>query len=85
MREEETDLSFAEFGDSGRLYPSPTSESDRDELRNYAELLARREGFEPALDGDDDESLLARHCPERATFEAERVQSKPVGYFTPVQ
>ncbi len=29
--------------------------------------------------------LLARHCPEGATFEAERVQSRPMGYFTPVQ
>jgi hypothetical protein len=29
--------------------------------------------------------LLVRHCPERATFEAERVQSKPAGYFTPVE
>ncbi len=47
MREEETDLSFAEFGVSGRLYPSPTPESDTDDLRNYAEYLARREGFEP--------------------------------------
>jgi hypothetical protein len=29
--------------------------------------------------------LLVRHCAEGAIFEAERVQSKPVGYFTPVQ
>ena len=39
MREEETDLSFAEFGGSERLYPAPSDS----ELRK----LARREGFEP--------------------------------------
>jgi hypothetical protein len=39
VREEETDLSFAEFGGSERLYPAP-EESER-------RKLARREGFEP--------------------------------------
>ncbi len=47
MREEETDLSFAEFDGSKRLYPAPTPESDISETGNYAESVARREGFEP--------------------------------------
>jgi integrase len=28
LREDDQDLSFAEFGDSGRLYPSPTKSAD---------------------------------------------------------
>jgi len=50
MREEESDLSFAEFGAenvSGRLYTSPTFADDELEPANPAESLARREGFEP--------------------------------------
>ncbi len=47
MREEETDLSFAEFNGSKRLYPAPTPESDISEAGNYAETMARREGLEP--------------------------------------
>ena len=47
MREEETDLSFAEFDSSKWLYPAPTPERDNSQSRNYAEELARREGFEP--------------------------------------
>ena len=51
MREEETDLSFAEFGGtksgSERLYPAPTLSSDDRESPNYADSMARREGFEP--------------------------------------
>ena len=50
MRDEETDLSFAEFGAkdvSGRLYPSPTDGDANDEVANPLERLARREGFEP--------------------------------------
>ncbi len=47
MREEETDLSFAEFGGSKRLYPAPTLERDISETGNYAKSMARREGFEP--------------------------------------
>jgi integrase len=47
LREEETDLSFAEFGGSERLYTAPTPECDSDEAPKVAERLARREGFEP--------------------------------------
>jgi hypothetical protein len=47
MREEETDLSFAEFGGSKRLYPAPTPGRDISETGNYANSMARREGLEP--------------------------------------
>ena len=47
MREEETDLSFADFGGSERLYPAPPSERDGQKTPNPADLLARREGLEP--------------------------------------
>jgi integrase len=47
MREEETDLSFAEFDGSERLYPAPTPERDISETGNYANSMARREGLEP--------------------------------------
>ncbi len=47
MREEETDLSFAEFGGSKRLYPAPTKSGESAEARNLAESMARREGLEP--------------------------------------
>ncbi len=45
VREEETDLSFAEFGGSERLYPAPTQEGETENSRNYLKTLARREGF----------------------------------------
>jgi len=49
------DLAFADFGGaaeaalggSERLYPAPTRSCEDAELRNSAESLARREGFEP--------------------------------------
>jgi hypothetical protein len=47
MREEETDLSFAEFGGSERLYPAPTPDRDISETGKYAKSMARREGLEP--------------------------------------
>ncbi len=47
MREEKTDLSFAEFGDSDRLCPDPTLERDSAEARSVANSLARRERLEP--------------------------------------
>lgn len=45
LQEEETDLSFAEFEGPGRPYTAPLGESDFDESRNYADYVARREGF----------------------------------------
>ncbi len=47
MRREETDLLFAEFGGSKRLYSAPTPERDISEMGNYAKSMARREGLEP--------------------------------------
>ncbi len=45
MPSDETDLSFAEFDVSGRLYPSPTEEDDSLDASKYAEGMARREGW----------------------------------------
>jgi hypothetical protein len=42
-----TDLSFAEFDGSERLYPALTPESDISETGNYLKSMARREGLEP--------------------------------------
>jgi hypothetical protein len=58
MREEEDDLSFADFAGpiaegavmkdgSGRLYLAPASEEVGEAVPNYAESMVRREGFEP--------------------------------------
>ena len=47
MRNEETDLSFAEFGDPKRPYTAPRKESEFEEVVNYLKTMARREGFEP--------------------------------------
>jgi hypothetical protein len=49
MREEETDLSFAEFGGSERLYPAPRNETELEEVANYLKRVARREGFASSL------------------------------------
>ena len=48
MSDEETDLSFAEFGGSEQLYPAPTQDGDSEMSRNYPESMARREGLEPS-------------------------------------
>ena len=47
MREEETDLSFAEFGDPGRPYTAPAETNERDEFANPTDLLVGRQGLEP--------------------------------------
>ena len=44
MRDEESDLSFAEFGGSKRLYPALGISGDESELSNPLKRLARREG-----------------------------------------
>ncbi len=44
MREEETDLSFADFGSSKRLYPAPSEIGDDQESTNPLIQMARREG-----------------------------------------
>ncbi len=45
LLDREPDLSFANFGDSKRLYPAPTPEREISEMGNYAKSMARREGF----------------------------------------
>ena len=50
LREEETDLSFADFearGDSERLYASPNESGVSDELANPASKLVELRGIEP--------------------------------------
>ncbi len=47
MRDEESDLSFAEFGGSKRLYPALEISGDNSDSSNPLKRLARREGFEP--------------------------------------
>jgi hypothetical protein len=46
MREEESDLSFAEFGGSKRLYPAPASDAGESESDNPLIPMARREGLD---------------------------------------
>ena len=45
MRDEESDLSFAEFGGSKWLYPALGISGDESELSNPLKRLARREGL----------------------------------------
>ncbi len=48
MPEDDTDLSFAEFGDgTGRHYTAPALGDGIPEIANYPESMARREGLEP--------------------------------------
>ena len=47
MREEESDLSFAEFGAPKRPYTAPVLDGERDELATPWKEMARREGLEP--------------------------------------
>ena len=47
MREEEADLSFAEFGGTRRPYTAPDDGNARAETRNLLNLLVGRAGLEP--------------------------------------
>jgi hypothetical protein len=47
MLDEGIDLSFAEFGSPGRPYTAPIDDDEISEAANYANSMARREGFEP--------------------------------------
>jgi len=47
MPEEESDLSFAEFGDPGRPYTAPAVAGVGEEVRNLPEPLVGRQGLEP--------------------------------------
>ncbi len=56
MQDEESDLSFANFGDSKRLYPAPAESDASAKSRNPAKSLVGRQGLEPWTIG-----LKARH------------------------
>jgi hypothetical protein len=47
MKNEESDLSFANFGDSKRLYPAPTESTASAEQRNSLKSMVGRQGLEP--------------------------------------
>ena len=47
MRNDENDLSFAEFNSPKPPYTAPTFEGEFSEDANYAKRMARREGLEP--------------------------------------
>jgi hypothetical protein len=51
MREEETDLSFAEFGGPERPYTAPADLGNEWESRNPLEVLVGRRGIEPRTIG----------------------------------
>ena len=51
LREEETDLTFAEFGDPRRPYTAPESEDANEKTRNPPESLVGRVGLEPTTLG----------------------------------
>ncbi len=48
MRNEETDLSFAEFGDPKRPYTAPRNEAESEEAANYLKDMVTRARFERA-------------------------------------
>jgi hypothetical protein len=48
LREEEIDLSFADFDGFGRPNTAQFDKNEFEEAPNYAELMVRRAGFEPA-------------------------------------
>ncbi len=47
IQDEESDLSFANFGDSKRLYPAPPELAESAKQRNPAKSLVGRQGLEP--------------------------------------
>ncbi len=47
IQDEESDLSFANFGGSKRLYPAPTNSTASAKRRNPAKSLVGRQGLEP--------------------------------------
>ncbi len=51
MREEDNDLSFADFGGAKRLYPAPAGEPEWDGSPNSADSLVGRVGLEPTTNG----------------------------------
>ncbi len=60
MRNEETDLSFAEFGDPRRPYTAPRKESEFKEAANYLKEMVSRARFEratPSFGGSNGKGL----------------------------
>jgi hypothetical protein len=49
MKNEETDLSFAGFGDPKRSYTAPRNETELEDVADYLRSVARREGFACSL------------------------------------
>jgi hypothetical protein len=49
MKNDETDLPFAEFGDRKRSYTAPRNETELEEVANNWNRMARREGFADSL------------------------------------
>ena len=47
IQDEESDLSFANFGDSKRLYPAPAELAESAKRHNPAKSLVGRQGLEP--------------------------------------
>jgi integrase len=47
IQDEESDLSFANFGDSKRLYPAPTELAESVKSRNPLKSMVGRQGLEP--------------------------------------
>ncbi len=47
IQDEESDLSFANFGDSKRLYPAPAELAETAKRHNTAKSLVGRQGLEP--------------------------------------
>jgi hypothetical protein len=47
IQDEESDLSFANFGDSKRLYPAPAESAESAMRRNPSKPLVGRQGLEP--------------------------------------
>ena len=47
MKSDEEDLSFADFGAPRPPYTAPNEDDEISSVRQYAESMARREGFEP--------------------------------------
>jgi hypothetical protein len=64
MRNEETDLSFAEFGHPKRPYTAPRNETEFEEAVNYLKRLARREGFASELCSPAQRSEASSRTPD---------------------
>jgi hypothetical protein len=66
MRNEETDLSFAEIGEPKRPYTASRNETELEEVANYLKGMARREGFDGSLrsliESTATEALMENWC-----------------------